>query len=56
MTAAASKVLIADGNEQIALLSSFLEQEVITPVVVHSGQAALEKIRSKARQYGTPVD
>ena len=47
MTAAGSKVLIVDGNEQIALLSAFLKQEVITPVVAHSGQAALEKIRSE---------
>ncbi len=47
MTAAGSKVLIVDGNEQIALLSTFLKQEVITPVVAHSGQAALEKIRSE---------
>ncbi|MGD0459787.1 MAG: sigma-54 dependent transcriptional regulator [Terriglobia bacterium] len=47
MTAAGSKVLIVDGNEQIALLSTFLEQEVITPVVAHSGQAALEKISSE---------
>jgi two-component system nitrogen regulation response regulator GlnG len=47
MTDAASKVLIVDGNEQIALLSSFLKQEVITPVVAHTGEAALEKIRSE---------
>ena len=47
MTAAGSKVLIVDGNEQIALLSTFLNQEVITTVVAHSGQAALEKIRSE---------
>jgi two-component system nitrogen regulation response regulator GlnG len=47
MTAAGSKVLIVDGNEQIALLSTFLKQEVITPVVAHSGQAALEKISSE---------
>ena len=47
MTAAGSKVLIVDGNEQIALLSTFLKQEVITPVVAHTGQAALEKIRSE---------
>jgi two-component system nitrogen regulation response regulator GlnG len=47
MTAAGSKVLIVDGDEQIALLSTFLRQEVITTVVAHSGQAALEKIRSE---------
>ncbi|MGB9486905.1 MAG: sigma-54 dependent transcriptional regulator, partial [Terriglobia bacterium] len=47
MTAAGSKVLIVDGNEQIALLSTFLKQEVITAVVAHSGQGALEKIRSE---------
>ena len=47
MTAAGSKVLIVDGNEQIALLSTFLNQEVITTVVAHSGQAALEMIRSE---------
>jgi two-component system nitrogen regulation response regulator GlnG len=47
MTAAGSKVLIVDGDEQIALLSTFLKQEVITPVVAHSGQAALEKISSE---------
>jgi two-component system nitrogen regulation response regulator GlnG len=47
MTADGSKVLIVDGNEQIALLSTFLKQEVITTVVAHSGQAALEKIRSE---------
>jgi two-component system nitrogen regulation response regulator GlnG len=47
MTDAASKVLIVDGNEQIALLSTFLKQEVITPVVAHTGEAALEKIRSE---------
>jgi CheY-like chemotaxis protein len=43
MTADGSEVLIVDGNEQIALLSTFLKQEVITTVVVHSGQAALER-------------
>ena len=47
MTAADSKVLIADGNEQTALLSTFLNQEVITTVVAHTGQAALEMIRSE---------
>jgi two-component system nitrogen regulation response regulator GlnG len=47
MTAAGSKVLIVDGNEQIALLSTFLKQEVITAVVAHSGQGALEKISSE---------
>ena len=47
MTDVGSKVLIVDGNEQIALLSTFLNQEVITTVVAHSGQAALEKIRSE---------
>jgi two-component system nitrogen regulation response regulator GlnG len=47
MTAAGSKVLIVDGDEQIALLSTVLKQEVITPVVAHSGQAALEKISSE---------
>jgi len=47
MTAAGSKVLIVDGNEQVALLSTFLKQEVITPVVAHSGQGALEKILSE---------
>jgi two-component system nitrogen regulation response regulator GlnG len=48
MTSAGSKVLIVGGGEQIiALLSDFLQQEGITPVVAHSGQAALEKIRSE---------
>ncbi len=47
MTDAGSKVLIVDGNEQIALLSTFLKQEVITSVVAHTGEAALEKIRSE---------
>jgi two-component system nitrogen regulation response regulator GlnG len=48
MTAAGSKVLIVGGEEQIiAMLSEFLKQEVIAPVVAHTGQAALEKIRSE---------
>jgi len=47
MTTADSKVLIVDGNEQIAMLTSFLRDEVTTPVVAHSGQDALEKIRTE---------
>ncbi len=47
MTDGDRKVLIVDGNEQIALLSAFLQQEVITPLVAHTGQAALDKIRSE---------
>jgi two-component system nitrogen regulation response regulator GlnG len=39
---------MVDGEEQIlALLAAILEQEGINPVVGHTGQAALEKIRSE---------
>jgi len=47
MTGVDSKVLIVHGNEQIAMLSTFLKEEVITPLVAHSGRAALEKIRTE---------
>ena len=47
MTAADSRVLIVDGNEQIAVLCTSLKEEVITPPLAHSGQAALEKIRTE---------
>src|SRR5208337_1756030 len=39
--------LIVDGNEQVALLSTFLAEEAITTVVAHSGRAALEMIPSE---------
>ena len=45
MTGTGSKVLIVDGDEQIALLSTFLTPESITLLATHTAQAALEMIR-----------
>jgi len=44
----ATKILIVESkNEICAVLSEYMEHEGLTPVVVHSGEAALEKIRSE---------
>ena len=43
----ASKILIVDHQEICAVLSEYMEHEGLTPVVAHTGQAALEKIRSE---------
>jgi two-component system nitrogen regulation response regulator GlnG len=44
----ASKILIVDGQEEIcAVLSQFMQDEGLTTVVAHSGEAALQKIRSE---------
>jgi len=43
----ASKILIVDHKEICAVLSEYMEHEGLTPVVAHTGQAALEKIRSE---------
>ncbi len=49
MTAAGNKILIVDGQEGIcALLSEYLKDEGMSPVVAHTGQAALDKIRTEA--------
>ena len=43
-----SKILIVDGTKEIcAVLSEYMEHEGLTPVVAHTGEAALEKIRSE---------
>ncbi len=48
MTSAASKILIVDHEEEIsALLSEYMEHEGLIPVVAHTGEAALEMIRSE---------
>jgi two-component system nitrogen regulation response regulator GlnG len=47
MTDTGAKVLIVDGDEQIAWLSSFLEPEAILPLAAHTAQDALEKICSQ---------
>jgi len=48
VTPVASKILIVDGKSEIcAVLSEYMEHEGLNPVVAHTGQAALEKIRSE---------
>ncbi len=48
MTPVASKILIVDHKEEIsAVLSEYMEHEGLIPVVAHTGEAALEKIRSE---------
>jgi two-component system nitrogen regulation response regulator GlnG len=47
VTPVASKILIVDHQEICAVLSEYMEHEGLTPVVAHTGQAALEKIRSE---------
>ena len=48
VTAVASKILIVDLKEEIsAVLFEHMKLEGLTPVVVHTGEAALEKIRSE---------
>ncbi len=48
MTPVGSKILIVDGTKEIcAVLSEYMEHEGLTPVVAHTGEAALEKIRSE---------
>ena len=43
----ASKILIVDHKELCAVLSEYMEHEGLIPVVAHSGEAALEMIRSE---------
>jgi DNA-binding NtrC family response regulator len=48
VTPAASKILIVDDKEEIcAVLSEYMEHEGLTPVVAHTGEAAMELIRSE---------
>jgi two-component system nitrogen regulation response regulator GlnG len=47
VTAEASKILIVDHEEICAVLSEYMEHEGMNAVVAHTGQAALEKIRSE---------
>jgi DNA-binding NtrC family response regulator len=48
VTYSGSKILIADDERDIcALLSECMAREGLTAIVVHTGQAALEKIRSE---------
>jgi two-component system nitrogen regulation response regulator GlnG len=48
VTVAESKILIVDGQGEIcALLSEYLRAEGMNPVVAHTGQAALEKVRTE---------
>ena len=45
MTSVASKILIVDHKGEIsAVLSEYMEHERLLPVVVHTAEAALEKI------------
>jgi DNA-binding NtrC family response regulator len=47
VTAAGNKVLIVDGQEGIcALFSEYLRNEGMIPVVAHTAEAALEKVRT----------
>ena len=49
MTVAGNKILIVDGQEGIcALLSEYLKNEGMIPVVAHTAEAALEKVRTEA--------
>ena len=47
MKPVASKILIVDHKEICAVLSEYMEHEGLIPVVAHTGQAALEMIRSE---------
>jgi DNA-binding NtrC family response regulator len=48
VTPVESKILIVDDKEEIsAVLSEYMAQEGLIPVVTHTGEAALEKIRSE---------
>ena len=47
MTAAGNKILIVDGQEGIcALFSEYLKNEGMIPVVAHTAEGALEKVRT----------
>ena len=49
MTVAGNKILIADSQEEICvLLSEYLRDEGMSLVVAHSGEAALERVRTEA--------
>lgn len=49
MTAAGNKILIVDGQEGIcAQLSEYFRDEGMIPTVAHTGEAALEKVRTEA--------
>ena len=49
MTVAGNKILIVDSQEGIcALLSEYLRDEGMSPVVAHTGQVALEKVGTEA--------
>ena len=49
MTAAGNKILIVDSQEGIcALFSEYLKNEGMIPVVAHTAEAALEKVRTEA--------
>ena len=48
MTPIPGKILIVDGKSGIcAVLSEYMQQEGLTPVVAHGGEAGLEKVRSE---------
>jgi len=48
VTPVASKILIVDDEQEIrTLLSEYMEHEGLTPLVAHTGETALEKIRSE---------
>ena len=48
MTPVASKILIVDNKEEICgVLSEYIEREGLIPVVAHTGEAALERVRSE---------
>jgi two-component system nitrogen regulation response regulator GlnG len=48
MTLVPGKILIVDGKSDIcAVLSKYMQQEGLTPVVAHGGEAGLEKVRTE---------
>jgi two-component system nitrogen regulation response regulator GlnG len=48
MTFVGSRILIVDDeNEVCALVSQYVQQEGLTPIVAHSGEVAVEKVRTE---------
>jgi DNA-binding NtrC family response regulator len=48
MTSVGSRILIADDeNETCAQISQYVQEEGLTPIVAHSGEVAVEKVRTE---------
>ena len=48
MTPVASKILIVDDEKEIcALISQYVQHEGLTPIVAHTGEVAVEKVRTE---------